>query len=214
MAASIPGSVLFLFWLLLAIIGISSTAHGRDFPSADQLQPLVLPSAAVDADDALSLPAELTEPGLLWEKCRDVRNIGEVCIGIYGDPTAVPSTLGVQLRFMNSTFNLPVVGAQTCLDDKLLLRLLAKNPKFAAFAEMIEAIIVAEELSGAEVLSECVVLTDFLISLDESGDSVFLDGCPILRSRWGCFKNRCLKASEKQFECFHIVIPKRRKEAV
>lgn len=80
----------------------------------------------------------LIEPVLLWNKCKDVQNLGEVCIGVYGDPTAIPSSLGVQLKLMDKVFLLPVLNAKACVDDAVLLQLLLSNPQFSDFATQIQ----------------------------------------------------------------------------
>ena len=80
----------------------------------------------------------LAEPVLLWNKCKDVQKLGEVCIGVYGDPTAVPSSLGVRLKLMDQVFLLPVLNAKACIDDAVLLQLLLNNPRFKDFAAEIQ----------------------------------------------------------------------------
>ena len=80
----------------------------------------------------------LTKPVLLWNKCKEVQKLGEVCIGVYGDPTATPSSLGVQLTLMEKVFVLPVLNAKACIDDAVLLQLLLSNPRFKDFATQIQ----------------------------------------------------------------------------
>ena len=75
----------------------------------------------------------------------------------------------------------------------------------------LQAIIVAEQLLAAEVLSECVLLTDTEFSKDDAGAATF-SACPQLVSRWGCFRTRCLYSHIQEFECFNIHAPTKKEE--
>ena len=78
---------------------------------------------------------------------------------------------------------------------------------FSALARYcLQAIIVAEQLLAAEVLSECVLLTDTEFGKDASGAATF-SACPQLVSRWGCFGTHCLYSHANVFECFDVHAP-------
>jgi len=201
--------------LLLALsISLGTFVQGRVVPRAsakervrflpDQRVVSIPENSPLSVDDLMNL----REPGLIYETCRVLNNVGEVCIGLYGDPTAVPSSLGVELKFMNRTFLVPVLNAQACLNDEVLLSVLASNPRFEKLAKQIQLLIAAEKLLGAVVVSECVMLTDVDFFRVFDGGYSF-SACPELHSDWGCFRDRCLHAKINKFDCFAVKIPPR-----
>eukprot|EP00475_Leptophrys_vorax_P023886 TRINITY_DN32875_c1_g3_i1.p2 TRINITY_DN32875_c1_g3~~TRINITY_DN32875_c1_g3_i1.p2 ORF type:complete len:413 (-),score=20.47 TRINITY_DN32875_c1_g3_i1:152-1390(-) len=161
-------------------------------------------------DQSQENEASLNDPELIWTRCVDTDQLGLVCASLYVDSALEPPVLSAQVALRNHTFVVPLAGAVACVNDQLLLTLLMHDPDLAAFAKEIKAIMIAEKLAAADVISECVLFNGLHVSMDPRGQphrALHVAACPRLSSHIGCVHSRCLIKRDRELGCFNAKVP-------
>mmetsp|Transcript_42181 Transcript_42181/g.108631 ORF Transcript_42181/g.108631 Transcript_42181/m.108631 type:complete len:146 (+) Transcript_42181:69-506(+) len=141
----------------------------------------------------------LEDVNILWNKCLDIPELGESCIGIFVIPDNL--TLGVQVNISGHVFQETLVqGNQVCLDDNTLLELVTDIPALAEFKSIIKLVEKLHHFIPAEVLSICVTIEDIKY------DGSYIDGCPVLDATLICWEGKCLYKGSHDFGCFHVKV--------
>eukprot|EP00297_Palpitomonas_bilix_P017045 CAMPEP_0113896176 /NCGR_PEP_ID=MMETSP0780_2-20120614/17843_1 /TAXON_ID=652834 /ORGANISM="Palpitomonas bilix" /LENGTH=176 /DNA_ID=CAMNT_0000887229 /DNA_START=10 /DNA_END=540 /DNA_ORIENTATION=- /assembly_acc=CAM_ASM_000599 len=153
--------------------------------------------ALAPASAQLEFKRPLEDVNILWNKCMDVPELGESCIGIF--VIADNGTLGVQLNISGHVFQEAVVeGNQVCLDCDSLLELMTDIPVLSAFTPIIKLVEKLHHLIPADVFSICVDIDNMKY------DGTYFDGCPKLQATLMCWEGKCLYKGSVDFGCFHV----------
>ena len=140
----------------------------------------------------------------LWKGCKALPlPLGETCVAVDASDVGGNFSLSVELDVANHTFVEPLVGDSACLDDASLLELLGLIPALHPFIAIIHKIIALKHFIPAEVLSECITLSNTtLIPGKMFSSCARLDSQLLCLDRHGT--TECVYKNTDDFGCFEV----------
>lgn len=165
-----------------------------------------------EGEEGSSVPIS-NDIDVVWRRCVENDKLGEVCVGVYVEREEEPPVVGALITLRNHTFVTRIAGAVACVDDQLLLTLMLHDPQLKPFAHEIKAIMIAERVAAADVISECVLFNGLNITVDRSSErsSLVIAACPRLSAHLGCLHARCLYQRDHEMGCFSVRVPMHRR---
>eukprot|EP00123_Amoebidium_parasiticum_P008295 comp18710_c0_seq1/m.20452 comp18710_c0_seq1/g.20452 ORF comp18710_c0_seq1/g.20452 comp18710_c0_seq1/m.20452 type:complete len:195 (-) comp18710_c0_seq1:77-661(-) len=142
---------------------------------------------------------ELLKDDPKWERCRDLKVVGRVCVDVYAIPANL--TIGLRLTVRGMTvYDREIEGDHVCADERVVLRALEKDPALAPYKLLIEQVIKIDSQMPGKLFYLCIQLSNLTKTEGE------ISGCVELNTKVFCLKGpqKCTHEKRDPLGCFHI----------